>query len=103
MIINLTDENFESMTSSSELTVVDFNATWCGPCKMLAPVLKQVADDNADCKFFSADVDVCQQSAMKYRVELVPTIMLMKNGKAIETVVGYKSYAELSEIVSRNK
>jgi thioredoxin 1 len=71
--------------------LVDFTAVWCGPCKMLDPVVKQLAQDwYGKVKVFKLDVDDCPDLAMNYQVMGVPTLILFKNGKPVERVTGYQ-------------
>lgn len=72
------------------LTLVDFFATWCGPCKMLTPVLEELSSElEGEVKIFSVDVDESQTLAMKYNVYSVPTMILFKNGEKVDQMVGF--------------
>ncbi len=83
--------NFESeVLNSDQPVLVDFSATWCGPCKQLAPIVEEYAADNASkMKVGKIDIDQAQDIAMKYMVMGVPTLMLFKDGKPIETARGF--------------
>jgi thioredoxin 1 len=89
--IEVTDETFESVVLKADLpTVVDFWAVWCGPCKMIAPVLEQIAEEHdGQIKVTKIDVDHNNESAMKYGVMSIPTLILFKNGQAVERLVGF--------------
>ena len=89
-IVNETE--FNEITKQKPLVLVDFFATWCGPCKMLSPVLEEVAAElQGDIEIIKVDVD--QQSA--YRIMSVPTMILFKNGEAIQQISGYQPKAQL--------
>jgi thioredoxin 1 len=87
------------VTSGSEkLSLVDFSASWCGPCKMLHPVLVQVSDDLADrIDFFEVDVDECQTEAASFGVRGVPTLIVFLGGNEIDRLVGFRDKAALTE------
>ena len=70
--------------------IVDFYADWCGPCKMLAPVLEEIAKEKTNTKFVKINVDDEPELAIKYKVSSIPTVMLFENGNVKETVVGYR-------------
>lgn len=90
--ITLTNENFSSEVLSSDKPVlVDFWATWCGPCKMLAPVIEEIAEEYADTvKVGKVNVDDCGELAAKYGIASIPTVIVFKNGKAVQSAVGYR-------------
>ncbi len=86
-----TDSNFTDETKEG-LVLVDFWAPWCGPCRMVGPVIEQLADDyNGKVKVGKLNVDDNQQTAMSYRVMSIPTVILFKDGEPVETMVGAMS------------
>ena len=89
--IILTKENFESEVLNSDIPVlVDFWASWCGPCMMLSPVISEIAEElNGTIKVGKVNVDDEQELAMKYKVASIPTLLLFKNGKLEKTSVGF--------------
>ena len=89
--IILTKENFESEVLNSDIPVlVDFWASWCGPCMMLSPVISEIAEElNGTVKVGKVNVDDEQELAMKYKVASIPTLLLFKNGKLEKTSVGF--------------
>ena len=93
--ITITKENFEKEVLKSEIpVVVDFWATWCGPCKMLAPVIAELAEEG-NVKVGKINVDEEGELAIKFNVMSIPTVMLFDNGQAVKTTVGYMTKDQL--------
>ena len=91
MVKKVNAEQFENEAKKSKVAVVDFSATWCGPCKMLAPVLEKVSTALGDrVDFFNVDVDEAPELAGTYRVQSVPCLILMKNGELVDQSIGFK-------------
>ncbi|NLT50295.1 MAG: thioredoxin [Ignavibacteria bacterium] len=88
--ITFTDSNFENEVVKSDIPVViDFWAAWCGPCRMIAPVIEELAGEfDGKVKIGKLDVDENQQSAIKYGVRSIPTVLFIKNGQVADTVIG---------------
>ncbi|RDY28162.1 thioredoxin [Romboutsia weinsteinii] len=85
----LNNNNFESEVENG-VVVVDFFATWCGPCKMLAPVFEELGNEmNESAKFVKVDIDQSMEIARKFMVSTVPTMMIFKDGKQVDTMVGF--------------
>lgn len=93
--------NFQEDVLNQEIPVlVDFFATWCGPCKMLAPVLEELNDEyGSRVKIVKIDIDKHIELARQFRVATVPTMMIFENGEAKETVIGYHSKEELVDLL----
>ena len=89
--IEVTDQTFNEVVLQSDLpVVVDFWAVWCGPCKMIAPALEQIAAEYEDqIRVAKLDVDHNSETAMKYGVMSIPTLILFKNGEDVERIVGF--------------
>ena len=83
------------------LVLVDFFATWCGPCKMLSPVLEEVAEENPDINILKIDVDEVSELAVRYGVQAIPTLMLFKNGQRVETRMGYQNKNQLLAFINQ--
>jgi thioredoxin 1 len=88
--VAVTDATFGAEIEQHKgLAVVDFWATWCGPCRMIAPILDQLASEyNGKAKVAKVDVDTNQQTAMRFNVRSIPSILFFKDGKHVDTVVG---------------
>jgi thioredoxin 1 len=99
-----TDANFEAeVLKSSQPVLVDFWATWCGPCRMIAPHVEAVATELAGrLKVGKLDVDENQRTAFNYHVQGIPTLLLFKNGKVEEQIVGYVSKDALRRALDRH-
>lgn len=100
MEFEITKENFDELiTNNKGLALVDFWATWCGPCMMEAPVIAELAEELDDVTVGKVDVDVEMELAVKFGVSSIPTLMLFKNGERVSTQVGYRSKEELLELI----
>ena len=98
--ITITKANFEEEVLHSEKPVlVDFWASWCGPCKMLAPVLHEFATEHDELKVGKVNVDEEMDLAMRFGVSSIPTLILFKNGEAVKTSVGFVPKAPLESFV----
>ena len=101
MALELTDANFqETVLDSDKLSVVDFWAEWCGPCKMIAPALEQIAEEyDGRLKVCKIDVDANNETPVKYSVRGIPTLILFKDGNADATKVGALSKTQLKAFI----
>lgn len=93
--------DFEELIGGEDLTIIDFSATWCMPCRMLTPILEQVADKMPDVSFFNLDIDDNEEIAKRYRIFSVPTLLAFKEGKVIDSLVGLNSFDEVYEFARR--
>ena len=99
-VIHLTQENFDEVTREGTV-LIDFFATWCGPCKMLAPLIDQLAEEYPDKKICKIDVDKEPALAERFGVMSIPTLILMKNGTPVEKAVGARSKKALEEFLNQ--
>ena len=100
--INLTNQNFEEEVLKSNLPVlVDFFATWCGPCKMIAPVIEELAEKyEGKVKIRKVNVEEENELAMKYEISSIPTLVLFKEGKVVNTKIGLCSKSEIESMIN---
>ncbi|HED07964.1 MAG TPA: thioredoxin [Ignavibacteria bacterium] len=97
--LEITDENFESEVLNSDLPVlIDFWAAWCGPCRMIAPLVEELAGEyEGKIKIGKLDVDNNQQTAIKYGVRSIPTLLVFKNGEVKDTIIGAVPKSQISQ------
>ena len=100
-IVHITKENFESVVTKSGKTVlIDFWATWCGPCRMIAPIVEEIAAERDDIIVGKIDVDQEIELAKQFRIVSIPTLVLMKNGETAATLVGYRPKADILKLLN---
>jgi len=99
-IIKLTNDNFEVEAVKSEKPVfIDFYADWCGPCKMVAPIVEEIADERDDVKICKVNVDDAPEIAAMFGVQSIPTLVVMKDGKVAAATMGAMPKAQLEQFV----
>ena len=101
--LELTDANFENEVVSSDIPVlVDFWAIWCGPCKMIAPVVEEIAEEySGKIKVCKLDVDNNRQIATNYMIRSIPTLLIFKDGKVVEQIIGVVAKSNLVEKIEK--
>ncbi len=101
MEVTITKNNFEAEVLRSEIPVlVDFWATWCGPCRMLAPVISEIAEEYAGTvKVGKVNVDEEPELAMQFRVDSIPTVMLFREGRLVNTTVGFRPKEQITAML----
>ena len=97
MLKHVNSKNFqEEVINSQRAVLVDFFATWCGPCQMLAPVLEKISSSRADFDIAKVDIDEAQDLAYKYGIQVVPTMVIFKDGKVMKKIGGYHDENEIA-------
>lgn len=102
MLIHLGNEDFNELIKD-DIVIVDFYANWCGPCRMLAPVLEELANERGSVKIVKVDVDEHNDLARKYGIMSIPTLMYFKNGNLEKTTLGFISKEQIMENVNNLK
>ena len=101
-MLHVTKDNFNTEVMESEIPVVlDFWASWCGPCKMLAPVFEEVSKEMPDVKFGKVNVDEEMDLARQFGVSSIPMLAIIKDGEVTGTLVGYRPKAALAEAIKQ--
>ena len=99
-VMSVSNENFEGeVLKSDKKVLIDFYADWCGPCKMLSPIVEEVARDNSDIKVVKINIDENEELAVKYGVASIPTLIVIENGEVKNIRVGLMSKSEVEELV----
>ncbi len=103
MVKHINENEFENeVLKGNGVVVVDFFATWCGPCKMLAPVLEEVQDEMKSVKIVKIDIDQNPDAAAEYGVKNIPTIKIFKDGKELTTNVGFMPKESLKDMIKKD-
>lgn len=98
--INLTNENYENFINSNSPVVVDFWATWCGPCKMVGPVIEDLATEfEGQTSICKVNVDEMPDLASYYKIMSIPTVMIFKNGEIVDKAVGVRTKEEYQNMI----
>ncbi|MCD6194124.1 MAG: thioredoxin [Candidatus Aminicenantes bacterium] len=102
-IPEVTDSNFQQEVLESNLPVlVDFWAPWCGPCRMVSPVVEAVAEKfNGKAKFFKMNTDENMQTAVKYQIMAIPSLIIFKDGQEVERIVGFRPQRDIEAILEK--
>ena len=103
MVKVIENGNFEEVLKS-ELAIVDFSAVWCGPCKMVAPIVEELSDEmDGVADFYNVDVDENQELAIKYQIASIPAIAVFKKGELADMSVGFRPKDDLKKFIESNK
>ena len=102
MEVQITSENFESLKSGQLPLVVDFWATWCGPCRMIAPVIAELAQEyDGRITVGKCDVEENEELAEEFAIRNIPTILFFKQGEVVEKVVGFQQKPKIQEVINK--
>ena len=103
MVKKVNTQEFQAEAMNAPAAVVDFNATWCGPCRMLAPVVESVSEKLGDkVNFYNVDVDEAPELAAKFGISSVPCLVLLKNGVFTDQSIGFRPAAQLTAWIDSN-
>ena len=97
-VVEISDKNIDDVIKEGKV-LVDCYATWCGPCRMLAPIVDKVSEEISDVKFYKLDVDNNPNTSIKYGIMSIPTLLIFENGELKNQVVGFKDKNELTELL----
>ena len=99
-VINVTNENFNEIISNEKKVLIDFYATWCGPCRMLSPIVDQFAEENPQYVVGKINVDDCEDIARKYGIQSIPTLIVFQNGEAVKQSLGVITKEQIANLLS---
>ena len=103
MAIEVTDATFDEVVLQSEKPVmVDFWAAWCGPCRMVGPIIDELAEKNPDINIGKVNVDENNETSAKFGIRSIPTILIIKDGEVVDKVSGAKSVGEFQELLAKH-
>jgi len=101
MITDVTDANFEQETNSG-VTLTDFWAEWCGPCKMQSPIIEQMAEESdGSVEYYKMDIDENPETPREFGIMSIPTLLVQKDGEVVDTLIGYHSQEQIEEVLSQ--
>ncbi|MDJ0658940.1 MAG: thioredoxin [Crocosphaera sp.] len=97
------DKDFEQLLTDSEIMVVDYTATWCGPCRVISPFIDRLAEEyEGRVNVFKLDLDENKENAKKYGIKSIPAVLIFKEGQLVEHLVGKASYETFKEAVDKH-
>ena len=102
-MVKLINQSEFDEVRNSDIAVVDFSAVWCGPCKMVAPVLEEVSEELSDVNFFNIDVDKNMELAQEYKITNIPAILVLKKGEVVNSQIGFAPKDKLIEVINSSK
>ena len=92
--------NCEQTIKTHKHVIIDFYADWCGPCKMLSPILKQLSDEYKNINFFKVNVDRESTLAKKFNIQSIPTVLFFESGKLVNMLIGYKNSQDIKNLIN---
>lgn len=98
-VIEVNDSNINDIIKSKEKVIIDCFADWCGPCRMLAPIIDELSDEMPNVKFYKLNIDDNDNTVNKYNIMSIPTVLIFENGNLKNSILGLKSKEELKELI----
>ncbi len=98
-IYHVTKESFEKIKNSSAPALIDFYADWCGPCKMIAPILEEISKEQPELVIAKINVDELTDIAIEYGIQSIPTLLVMKNAEVTNKAVGFRSKEQILDLI----
>lgn len=100
-VLSVDKNNFEKVKKSEKVVLLDFYADWCGPCRMVSPIVDEIAEENADILVGKVNVDNCPELAMQFGIVSIPTLIVLKNGEVSSKAVGARSKSDILAMVGK--
>ena len=101
MAVNVTTDQSLEQDTATGVALIDFWATWCGPCRMQSPVVEALSEEMPEVNFFKLDVDQNPATAQQFRIMSIPTLMIKKDGQVVDQIVGYHPKEQLQQILQQ--
>ena len=101
MVKEIQDKEYEKIIKENKKVIIDCYAPWCGPCKMISPIIDKIAEEEKDIVFVKINVDNAEKITNDFQIMSIPTILVFENGELKEKVVGFRSKTELLEIIKK--
>lgn len=98
-----TEKEYDALLAENKAVFVDFYADWCGPCKMVSPIVEKLSEKNTEVTFVKVNVDDVPELAQRYGIMSIPTLLAIKNGEVAETVIGYRPEGDLQTAIDSIK
>ncbi len=103
MITKINEQEFETKVVNDDVAVIDFSATWCGPCRMLAPVLEEISEQlDGKAKFYNVDVDENPSLAAGFSISSIPNVVILKKGKVVDQSLGFRPGPQIKSWIEGN-
>ena len=99
-VMQITKENFDAVVNGDKPVLLDFWAPWCGPCRMVAPIVEEIASEQDDIIVGKVNVDDEMELAVKFGIVSIPTLILLKNGMEVDKIVGYRPKADIEDMLA---